>query len=253
MDLGLAGKAAIVTGGSKGIGRRIVDLLVAEGCNVGFCARNHADVDDAVAALSGGGPEVIGGVADVTDDNGFRGWMRATAEALGGVDFLIANASSLVVGAEEEAWRKGLDVDILGTVRAVEEALPFLEKSDCGSIVSISSTAAVNVSGGPRAYSGVKAALISYMSGLSTNLAPKGIRANTVSPGAVYFEGGVWHRNKTQDPERYAMAVKRNPMGRFCTPEEVANGAVFLASPAASYISGVNLVVDGAATTRIQY
>ena len=145
-----------------------------------------------------------------------------------------------------------MDIDILGTVRAVEEAIAHLEASDCGSITAIYSTAVVNI-WRVRAYSGVKAALINYMSGLSTNYAANGIRANTVSPGAVYFEGGVWERNKAQDPERYAMAVKRNPMGRFCTPEEVANGVVFLASPAASYISGVNLVVDGAATTRIQY
>jgi len=253
MDLGLKGKRAIVTGGSKGIGRRIVDLLVSEGCHVGFCARNESDVDAALAALSGGEVTVIGGTADVTDDTAFRAWMTQTAKALGGVDILVANASSLVVGADEEAWRTGLEVDILGTVRAVESAMPYLEASECGSIVAISSTAAVNVSGGVRAYSGVKAALISYMSGLSTNMAAKGIRANTVSPGAVYFEGGVWERNKTEDPERFAAAIKRNPMGRFCTPEEVANGAVFLASPAASYISGVNLVVDGAATTRIQY
>ena len=183
----------------------------------------------------------------------FRAWMQEAIGHLGGLDFLIANASSLVAGANEEAWRKGMDIDILGTVRVVEEALPHLAASDCGSVTAISSTAAVNILGGVRAYSGVKAALISYMSGLSTNYAANGIRANTVSPGAVYFEGGVWERNKAQDPERYAMAVKRNPMGRFCTPEEVANGAVFLASPAASYISGVNLVVDGAATTRIQY
>ena len=138
-------------------------------------------------------------------------------------------------------------------LRAVEEAQPHLEASECGSIVSVSSTAAVNVSGGIRAYSGVKAALISYMSGISTNLAGKGIRANTVSPGAVYFEGGVWDRNRNEDPARYETAKKRNPMGRFCAPEEVANGVVFLASPAASYISGVNLVIDGAATTRIQF
>ncbi len=253
MDLGLKGRRAIVTGGSKGIGRRIVDLLVSEGCHVGFCARNESDVGAALAALSGGEVTVIGGTADVTDDTAFRAWMTQTAQALGGVDILVANASSLVVGADEEAWRTGLEVDILGTVRAVESALPYLEAAECGSIVAISSTAAVNVSGGVRAYSGVKAALISYMSGLSTNMAAKGIRANTVSPGAVYFEGGVWERNKTEDPERFAAAIKRNPMGRFCTPEEVANGAVFLASPAASYISGVNLVVDGAATTRIQY
>lgn len=253
MDLGLSGKRAIVTGGSKGIGRRIVDLLAAEGCHVGFCARNEGDVADALTALSGSTGKVIGGTADVTADGPFRAWMEETAQALGGVDILVANASSLVAGATEEAWQRGMDVDILGTVRAVESAMAYLEKSDCGSIVSISSTAAVNISGGVRAYSGVKAALISYMSGLSSNLAAQGIRANTVSPGAVYFEGGVWERNKTEDPERFAMATKRNPMGRFCTPEEVANGVVFLASPAASYISGVNLVVDGAATTRIQY
>lgn len=253
MDLGLQGKRAIVTGGSKGIGRRVVDLLLAEGCDVGFCARNKADVIDALEILSKGSARVIGGAADVTDDLVFRGWMKETIAALGGLDILVANASSLVAGADEAAWQEGLDVDILGTVRAVEEAQPHLEASECGSIVSVSSTAAVNVSGGIRAYSGVKAALISYMSGISTNLAGKGIRANTVSPGAVYFEGGVWDRNKTEDPARYEMAEKRNPMGRFCAPEEVANGVVFLASPAASYISGVNLVIDGAATTRIQF
>jgi len=253
MDLGLAGKRAIVTGGSKGIGRRVVDLLVVEGCHVGFCARNDADVNNTVSELSKFDASVVGGVADVTDDDGFRAWMKSTISELGGLDILVANASSLISGASEASWRKGMDVDILGTVRAVEEALPYLEVSNCGSITAVSSTAAVNVSGGVRAYSGVKAALISYMSGLSINFAAQGIRANTVSPGAVYFKGGVWERNKTQDPERYAMAVKRNPMGRFCTPEEVASGVVFLASPAASYISGVNLVVDGAATTRIQY
>ena len=112
------------------------------------------------------------------------------------------------------------------------------------------STAAVNVSGGIRAHSG-EGGLINYMSGISTNLAGKGIRANTVSPGAVYFEGGVWDRNKTEELGAKKWR-KRNPMGRFCAPEEVANGVVFLASPAASYISGVNLVIDGAATTRIQ-
>ena len=122
MDLGLSGKRAIVTGGSKGIGRRIVDLLVSEGCHVGFCARNEADVTDAVNALSGGDTHVIGGTADVTDDGAFRAWMKATAETLGGVDILVANASSLVAGADEEAWQRGLDVDILGTVRAVESA-----------------------------------------------------------------------------------------------------------------------------------
>ena len=104
-----------------------------------------------------------------------------------------------------------------------------------------------------RAYSGVKAALINYLSGLSTNLGAKGIRANTVSPGAIFFEGGVWDVRKREAPEAYEAAVARNPMGRLGTPEEVANAVVFLASPAASYISGTNVIVDGAATTRVQF
>ena len=253
MDLGLAGKRAIVTGGSRGIGRRIVDLLLADGCHVGFCARGKEQVDSTVAEIAATDAEVLGGVADVTDDAGFRRWIAVTATALGGLDILVANASALVASADMDAWRLGLEVDVLGTVRAVEAALPFLEDSDAASIVAISSTAAVNTSGGVRAYSGLKAALISYMSGLSTNLATKGIRANTVSPGAIFFEGGVWDVRKREAPDAYAAAVARNPMGRLGTPEEVANAVVFLASPAASYISGTNVIVDGAATTRIQY
>ena len=253
MDLGLAGKRAIVTGGTRGIGRKIVDLLAAEGCAVGLCARDKAQTDDAVAALSGRGATVIGGAVDVSDDAGLRGWIGETAESLGGLDILVANASALAGSAGTEAWRSGLEVDILGTVRAVEAALPFLERSEAGSIVGISSTAAVNTSGGVRAYSGVKAALINYLSGLSTNLGAKGIRANTVSPGAIFFEGGVWDVRKREAPEAYEAAVARNPMGRLGTPEEVANAVVFLASPAASYISGTNVIVDGAATTRVQF
>ena len=253
MDLGLAGKRAIVTGGSRGIGRRIVDLLVAEGCHVGFCARDAGEIDRALEKVKVAGQELIGGVVDVTDDAGLRGWISETATALGGLDILIPNASALVSGADVDAWRLGLEVDVLGTVRAVEAAQPFLEASGAGAIVAISSTAAINTSGGVRAYSGVKAALISYMSGLSTNLGAKGIRANTVSPGAIYFEGGVWDVRKRETPEVYAGAVARCPLGRLGAPEEVANAVVFLASPAAGYISGTNLIVDGAATTRIQF
>ncbi len=253
MELGLQGKRAIVTGGTRGIGRKIVDLLVAEGCSVGLCARDTAQVDDAVKALSADGATVIGGRLDVSDSEALRTWITGTAEALGGLDILVPNASALVTGATEEDWRLGLEVDVLGTVRAVEAAMPFLEKSDCASIVSIASTAAVNTSGSVRAYSGVKAAIISYMSGLSNIAGPKGVRANTVSPGAIYFDGGVWDYRKREQPEMYDNAIKRSPMGRLGTPDEVANAVVFLASPAASYISGTNLIVDGAATTRIQY
>ncbi len=253
MDLRLAGKRAIVTGGTRGIGRSIVELLIAEGCHVGFCARDPTQVDNANAEFATTDATVVGGAVDVTNEPHLKEWIGATAKALGGLDILVPNASALVSTAGAEDWRLGLEVDVLGTVNAVEAALPYLEASETASIVAISSTAAINTSGGVRAYSGLKAALISYMSGLSTNLAAKGIRANTVSPGAIFFEGGVWDKRKRDAPDAYAAAVARNPMGRLGTPEEVAAAVVFLASPAASYISGTNLIVDGAATTRIQY
>jgi 3-oxoacyl-[acyl-carrier protein] reductase len=253
MDLRLKGKRAIVTGGSRGIGLRTVELLAAEGCDVGFCARNQDHIDEATEALSKSGVKIIGGVADVTDSEQCRAWIAQTADALGGLDILIANASALGATADEAAWRLGLEVDILGTVRAVEAAMPYLEKSDAASIIGISSTAAVNTPGGVRAYNGLKAALINYLSGLSSNLGAKGIRANSVSPGAVYFEGGVWETRKRETPEVYAATLACSPMGRLCTPEEVANAVVFLASPAASFISGTNLIVDGGATSRVQF
>ncbi|MEM8976690.1 MAG: SDR family oxidoreductase, partial [Pseudomonadota bacterium] len=237
MDLGLAGKRAIVTGGTRGIGRSIVELLVAEGCDVGFCARDRAEVERAAADLGGKGGRIVGGAVDVANDEQLRQWIVGTADALDGLDIVIPNASALVSGADVDAWRKGLEVDILGTVRTVEAAMPYLEASNAAAIVAISSTAAVNTAGGVRAYSGVKAALISYMSGLSTNLGAKGIRANTVSPGAIYFEGGVWDVRKREAPDAYAAAITRCPMGRLGSPEEVANAVVFLASPAAGYIS----------------
>ncbi|MEM9683471.1 MAG: SDR family oxidoreductase [Pseudomonadota bacterium] len=253
MELGLEGKRAIVTGATRGIGRSIVDLLVAEGCDVGFCARNEQQVADAETALRASGRAAHGGVVDVTDGSALRKWITDTAGALGGLDILIPNASALVGSASEDDWRLGMEVDILGTVRAVEAATPFLESSDAAAIVGIASTAAINVSGSVRAYTGHKAAIIAYLSSLSTILGEKGIRANTVSPGAIYFDGGVWDTRKREKPDMYAAAVARSPFKRLGTPEEVANAAVFLASPAASYISGTNLVVDGAATTRIQF
>ncbi len=253
MDLGLKGKKAVVTGGTKGIGRAIVDRLALEGCDVAFCARGKDGVTETVESLKKTGVRSVGGVIDVTDREALQAWILQAAETLEGVDILIPNVSALAVTNTEASWRAGFDTDILGTVHAVESAMPYLEASESGSVVLVASTAALEIYLGPRPYNSVKAALVAYAKGLSRELASKGMRANSVSPGPIYFEGGVWGEAKINSPEIYSTMLNRNPMGRMGRPEEVANAVVFLSSPAASFISGANLVVDGALTQRVQY
>lgn len=256
MDLGLTGKRAIVTGATRGIGRAIAEQLVKEGCAVAICARNPDEVTRAVAALqalAGAGAQVSGGVADVASRAAVDAWVAASASALGGIDIVVANVSALAGAPGEDSWRAGMEIDVLGTVRTVEAAMPHLEQSSAAAIVAVSSTAALEAFGGPRAYNAVKAAVINYVSNLATQLAPKNIRANTVSPGTIYFDDGVWGTRKRDMPAIYAAALAQNPMGRMGTPAEVANAVAFVASPAASFITGANLVVDGGFTRRVQY
>ena len=253
MDLGLAGKKAAITGGTRGIGRAIADLLADEGCDVAVCARSEEAIVAAVDALQAKGVHAGGGPADVRDGAVLTDWLKSAADSLGGLDILIANASGFGLTLDDEGWRQAFDVDILGSFHAVDAALPFLEQSTAGSIVAISSVAALESFGGVRPYNSVKAALITYMSNLAGDLAPKGIRANSVSPGTIYFDGGVWHQREQEQPEIFKAALSRNPMGRMGSAEEVARGAVFLASPAASFITGTNLIVDGALTQRVQF
>lgn len=253
MDLGLAGKNAIVTGGTRGIGRAIADRLAAEGCNVAICARDAGQVAEAVAALESSGVKATGAAVDVTDTPALKGWIDAAAGELGGLDVLVANVSALAGDPGEAAWRQAFEVDMLGTLHTIDGAQPHLERSDAGAIVAISSVSALQYFGGVRAYNSIKAALINHISNVAHALAPKGIRANSVSPGTIYFEGGVWHERELQQPEFYQAALQMNPMGRMGTPEEVANAAAFLASPAASFITGTNLIVDGALSQGVQY
>ena len=253
MDLGVKGKKAIVTGGTRGIGRAIADLLAEEGCDVAVCARGKAGVDEAKAALAGKGVKAYGGVVDVADTKALRRWVGEAAEALGGLDIFIANVSALAQAMDEDSWRRSLDIDVMGTVAGVEAAIPFLENSDAGSIVVIGTTGAIEIAGAPRPYASVKAALVPYVKALARNLAAKGVRANMVSPGNVYFKGGVWNTLEENNPELFRTMLSRNPMGRMGTPEEVANAVVFLASPRAGFISGANLIVDGALTQRVQF
>jgi len=254
MDLGLKGKKAIVTGGTRGIGRAIANLLVEEGCDIGICARTAAQVEEAVIAFKAKSVKAFGSAVDVADGAQLTSFLKSTADALGGLDIFISNVSAMGGGGiDESAWKKGFEIDILGTLRGCETAVPFLERSGAGAIVVIGSTAAVEVVGPRRAYSGAKAAILPYIKSLARNLAPKNVRANVVSPGSVYFKGGVWSVIEQNMPDRYRQTLARNPMGRMGTPEEVANAVVFLASPRASFISGTNLICDGCMTQRVQF
>jgi 3-oxoacyl-[acyl-carrier protein] reductase len=252
MDLGLKGLRALVTGGTKGIGRRVAETFAAEGASVAICARDEAEVAETVSALEGKGARAFGRALDVADRAALEGWVEASAEALGGIDMLVANVSALSVGADEAAWEDGFRVDLLHTVRLVNAAMPWLERSEAASITAVASVSGRESDFTGYAYGAFKAALVHYTHTLAVNLAPKGIRANAVSPGNTYFEGGIWARIEEGNPELFAQALALNPTGRMGRPEEVARAVVFLASPAASFVMGTNLVVDGALTRGVQ-
>jgi NAD(P)-dependent dehydrogenase (short-subunit alcohol dehydrogenase family) len=251
MDLGLKGKRAVVTGGSKGIGRAIAETFADEGADVSICARNADEVGAAVAALEAKGVRAFGKSVDVTDGAALAKWIEASAAELGGIDALVCNVSALAVGDTAESWDKSFRTDMMHSVNAVAAAVPFLERAGGGSIVLISSVSGFEVDFAAGSYGATKAALIHYAKGLSRQLVGKNIRINAVSPGNTYFEGGIWQSIEKNLPDLFASTLKVNPTGRFGTAQEVANGVVFVSSPAASRISGANLVIDGALTVAV--
>ena len=252
MDLGLKGLKAIVTGGTKGIGRAIAQTLAAEGAHVALCARNADEVAATVAEFERYGVKVFGRAVDVADAPALAAWVAEAAEVLGGIDIVIANVSALAIASDEAGWQRGFEVDMMGTVRLVNAAIPHLENSAHASIVTISSVSGREIDFAAGPYGAFKAAIVHYTQGLAQQLAGKGIRANSVSPGNTYFPGGVWNQIELGNPEFFKVALAMNPTGRMGTAQEMANATVFLASPAASFISGTNLRVDGALTKGVQ-
>ena len=252
MDLGLKGLRAAVSGGTKGIGRAVAELLADEGAAVAICARDGSEVAAAVTALQARGASAFGQAFDVSDGPVLKAWIEGAAEALGGLDIVVANVSALAIDSNEEGWRQGFEVDLMHSVRMVEAAMPWLEKSTAASIVTVSSVSGREIDFAAGPYGAFKAALLHYTQGLANQLAGKGIRANSVSPGNTYFDGGVWQQIEQGDADFFAQALALNPTGRMAKPEEVARAVAFLASPAASFIMGTNLVVDGALTRGVQ-
>ncbi|MEM7078336.1 MAG: SDR family oxidoreductase [Pseudomonadota bacterium] len=252
MDLQLKGQNVLVTGGTRGIGRAIADTFAAEGANVAICARNAAQVDAAVAELSAAGVTAYGQAVDASDGDALAGWVAASAEALGGIDTVISNVSG-GGGEGEAAWRGHFEHDMLGAVRLTEASMTHLKASDNASIVMISTTAALEKFIRAGAYNAMKASVLQYAGALSQDLAPAGIRVNSVSPGPIFIEGGSWDNIKQHMTPFYEATLADIPMGRMGSAQEVADQVVFLASARAGFTTGTNVVIDGGITKRIQF
>jgi len=252
MNLGLAGKVALVTGSSKGLGLASARALAEEGCRVTICARGEASLKRAAADLrtmAQRPADILTIAADVSTAEGVMQVVNGTVDAFGGLDILVNNVGlargSDIVETSDEEWQEAFDQTLFPAVRASRLAVPLMRKRGGGAIVMIASIWG-RESGGRMTYNAVKAAEISLAKAMAQQLATDNIRVNSVAPGSIRFPGGSWDRRVQADPEGMAEFVKRElPFGRFGRPEEVGAVVAFLASPCASWISGASVPVDG--------
>jgi len=244
MKMDLTGRRALIAGGSRGIGLAIARAYAAAGADVAICARQQASLESAAAALKPLGRRVSARACDLSQAEQVKAWVEAAAQDLGGIDILVNNASGFGRSDDEAGWAASVQVDLMAAVRASHAALPYLERQG-GSIIHISSTAALGANVRTPPYGAIKATLIHYGQTQALALAAKRIRVNCIAPGSIYFEGGTWDVARQNNPALYERILKSIPSGRYGTPEEVANVAVFLASDLASWVTGQTIAVDG--------
>lgn len=246
MDLGLKDKVAIVTGGSRGIGRSVALALADEGCHVAICARGEDALRKTEAELRERGVRVHAEPLDLNDAAAIDAYVERVAAALGGVDVLVNNVGGTARGAsEDESWQGTFDLNVMAAIRATRASLPHLRARGGGSIIHITSIYG-RESGGGAPYNAMKSAMNSHAKSLALQLAPEGIRVNAVAPGSVRHPGGSWDRRVQEDPEGMKRFVEQNiPSGRFGRAEEIADVVVFLASNRASWVTGACINVDG--------